>query len=546
MRFHFSRHRLRGKDRTIERLFEFAPGALSWSILIGMALLSITRPLFAAVVIIVFDLYWLMRLFYMNLFLSLSYFRLSAEKETDWMERAKGADRAEAYYKRLQKVKASGSLKKRISLLVHKAEIKQIRKNSETPPLLKDIYQLVIFPVAREALEIVEPGIESMLKGTFPPERIVVAIALEDSAPDEVKSGIGRIEKKFGGRFRNFMVVVHPQGLPGEARVKGANASFAARKTAGYFDKAGIPYENVICSCFDADTVVSPDYFSCLTYHYLITPDRTRASFQPIPVFHNNIWQAPGFARVLDVGSSFFQLIEATNPEKLVTFSSHSMSFKALVDIDYWPVDMISDDSAIFWKAFIHYDGQYRVVPIYTTLSMDVTEAETWWRTVINVYKQKRRWAWGAENIPIVMRAFLKPGGIPLWRKIVLAFKLFDAHLSWTTWPFLLSVISWLPVIFATRQYAHSMFYYSGPRIAGTVFTLASFGLGVCIILSLLLLPKRKVRHNLLRRLGHAFEWLLIPPISIFLSALPALDAQTRLMFGKYMEFWVTVKKRKE
>jgi hypothetical protein len=33
--------------------------------------------------------------------------------------------------------------------------------------------------------------------------------------------------------------------------------------------------------------------------------------------------------------------------------------------------------------------------------------------------------------------------------------------------------------------------------------------------------------------------------IVVFLSALPALDAQTKLMFGKYMEFWVTEKKRK-
>ena len=33
------------------------------------------------------------------------------------------------------------------------------------------------------------------------------------------------------------------------------------------------------------------------------------------------------------------------------------MSFKALVEIGYWPVDMISDDSAIYWKAYIHYAG---------------------------------------------------------------------------------------------------------------------------------------------------------------------------------------------
>ncbi|MDP8296958.1 MAG: glycosyltransferase family 2 protein [Candidatus Orphnella occulta] len=546
MKFHFSRHRLRGREKALERFFEVLPGLFSWSILIGMSMFSFINPLAAAVVIIAFDLYWLLRLFYMNIFLSLSYFRLSMEKSIDWMARAEGIDNLSSYCKDLESIKKPKALESRLSHLIHKTEMNNLLKAEERPPLLKDIYQLVIFPVARESREIVEPGIESLLSGTFPAERMVVVIALEDTAPDDVKLDIKQIEKKFSKSFNHFMIVIHPTGITGEARVKAANASFAARKAEAYFEKMKIPHENVICSCFDADTVVSADYFGCLTYHYLITPDRIHASFQPIPVFHNNIWQAPGFARVLDVGSSFFQLIEATNPEKLVTFSSHSMSFKALVDIDYWPVDMISDDSAIFWKAYIHYDGKYRVVPIYTTLSMDVTEAETWWRTVVNVYKQKRRWAYGCENIPIVMRAFLKAKNISIFKRVVLAFKLFDAHLSWTTWPFLLSIVSWLPIIFATRQYEHSMFYYSAPRIAGTIFTLASFGLIVCVILSLLLLPKRKVKHNLLRRIGHALEWLLIPPISILLSAVPALDAQTRLMLGKYMEFWVTIKKRKE
>ncbi len=546
MKFHYSRHRLRGREKAIERFFEILPGFFSWTILIGMSLFSFKNPLAAAVVIIAFDLYWLLRLFYMNIFLSLSYFRLSMEKHVDWIARAEGIGRLSSYYKELEDAKPYKALEPRLSHMIHKTEINNLLKGEESPPLLKDIYQLVIFPVARESREIVEPGIESLLNGTFPANRMVVVIALEDTAPDDTKLDMSQIEKKFSKKFNHFMIVIHPTGITGEARVKAANASFAARKAEAYFEKMKIPHENVICSCFDADTVVSADYFGCLTYHYLITPDRIHASFQPIPVFHNNIWQAPGFARVLDVGSSFFQLIEATNPEKLVTFSSHSMSFKALVDIDYWPVDMISDDSAIFWKAYIHYDGKYRVVPIYITLSMDVTEAETWWRTVVNVYKQKRRWAYGSENIPIVMRAFLKAKNISIFKRVVLAFKLFDAHLSWTTWPFLLSVVSWLPIIFATRQYEHSMFYYSAPRIAGTIFTLASFGLIVCVILSLLLLPKRKVKHNLLRRIGHALEWLLIPPISILLSAAPALDAQTRLMLGKYMEFWVTIKKRKE
>ena len=337
---------------------------------------------------------------------------------------------------------------------------------------------------------------------------------------------------------------MHPAVVPGEARVKGANVTCAAKQAAAFFQNHQIPFENVIISCFDADTVVSLNYFACLTYHFMVCPDRQRASFQPIPVYHNNIWNVPGFARVVETGSSFYQLIEATNPEKLVTFSSHSMSFKALVDVDYWPVDMISDDSAIFWKAYIHYDGQYQVIPMYVTLSMDVASADNWWQTVKSVYKQKQRWAWGVENFPIVMRAFLRSKKIPLYEKLRLGFKLFEGHLSWATSGFILSIIGWLPVIFARREFAASVVYYNVPDIANTIFALGFFAICITIVLSLSLLPKTKIRYRWLLKLGHAFEWLMVPFILVFFSALPALHAQTRLMLGKYLEFWVTDKKR--
>jgi hypothetical protein len=40
-------------------------------------------------------------------------------------------------------------------------------------------------------------------------------------------------------------------------------------------------------------------------------------------------------------------------------------------------------------------------------------------------------------------------------------------------------------------------------------------------------------------------QWILLPLSTIILGAIPALDAQSRLMFGKYMGFWVTEKARK-
>jgi len=40
-------------------------------------------------------------------------------------------------------------------------------------------------------------------------------------------------------------------------------------------------------------------------------------------------------------------------------------------------------------------------------------------------------------------------------------------------------------------------------------------------------------------------EWLLAPAIILLLGSTPALDAQTRLMFARYMEFSATEKSRK-
>ncbi|MCR4336330.1 MAG: glycosyltransferase family 2 protein, partial [Candidatus Omnitrophica bacterium] len=433
----------------------------------------------------------------------LSYYRLKTREKTDWMQ-----------------------------------------KIQDLPFPSQDIYHVVIFPTIKESRDILEPGIQSVLSQTFPTDRTILLLAIEERASLEIHQAMISLKKDYASHFFHFENVIHPANLPGEAKVKGANVTYAARYAAGFLRQKGIPYENVLVSCFDSDTIISPQYLACLTYTFMVTPNRIQASFQPIPVYHNNIWDVPGFARVIETGSSFFLLMEATNPEKLVTFSSHSMSFKALVDVGYWPVDMISDDSAIYWKAFIHYDGNYQVVPMYVTVSMDVAGCNNFKQTAISVYKQKRRWAWGVENFPVVMRAFIKSSQISLFDKIRYSFRLFEGQISWATWGLLLSFISWLPVLMAGQDFLGSVLYYTAPRITRTILHLASIALIISIILNIGLLPSKRPHHTLLKRIGLALEWLAIPIIVVIFGSLPALDAQTRLMLGKHMEFWVTDKKR--
>ena len=544
MRFPFTKNNLTPQENFRQRIFEVLPGALSWTIILGLILLSFTKPLVAAILIIAFDFYWFLRLLYMTIFLLLSYWRLTCERETDWLQRVHEVDAFVAGRSMPSRPFPNGR-RQRHSADLHRTTLAALADRHSLPPNSSQIYHLVILPIAKEPKAIIEPALCSIAKQDFPAKQIFVILALEESAPEQTRHDVHELAQLYQNRFLDLLTIVHPRNTPGEARVKGANATYAAKKAAHYFQERHIPFSSIVVSCFDADTIVEPEYFSCLTYYFMTTPGRTRASFQPIPVYHNNIWQVPGFARVMETGASFFQLIESTNVEKLVTFSSHSMSFQALVEVGYWPVDMISDDSAIFWKSFIHYNGRYRVIPMYITLSMDVAAADTLWQTIKSIYKQKRRWAWGIENFPIVMRAFLRTKRISGMDKLRYGFKLLEGNISWATWGFILTIIGWIPTVFSSPRFRNSVIYYTAPEITGTIFHLASLSLFTSVLLSIALLPRQKVENDWFKKTLFVLEWLMIPFILVFLSSLPALDAQTRLMLGKRMEFFVTDKRRR-
>lgn len=530
MKIIYSRHNLDRRDARLQRAFEILPGAMSWTLLLGMAGLAIFAQQTAAAIVIAFNFYWFLRITHSTIFLLFSFALLRAEQQADWLARLRSLRTG------------SPPPEHPLSRWLFDERRRYWQARGERPLDPEDVRHVVIIPIAKEGADVVEPGLRSLAAQSIGASQLLVLLAVEERAPESVRKEVEEMAGRLRGVLPDLHVVIHPDGIPGEARVKGANATYAARRAASILRERGIPFHRATVSCFDADTVVPPHYFACLTYHFCIEPNRSRASFQPIPVYHNNIWLVPGFARVLEVGSSFFQLIEATNPDTLVTFSSHSMSFQALHEVGYWPVDMISDDSAIYWKAYLHFDGDYRVVPMFITVSMDVVTDAGWARTLHGLYKQKRRWAWGVENVPMILRGFLKKSAIPLRDRFWHTVKMLEAHLAWTTWGFMLTVFNWLPAVAAGREFSHSVMYYTAPRISALIFNLAGIALLTTIVLSQLLLPPPPSKRPILVRLQHALEWLLVPVITVLFSSIPALDAQTRLMIGKRMEFWVAGK----
>ena len=309
-------------------------------------------------------------------------------------------------------------------------------------------------------------------------------------------------------------------------------------------DEIKIPYENILVSVFDVDTVVYAEYFSRLTYVFLESKDRIWCSFQPVPIFNNNIWDAPSFSRVTAQSGTFWHMMQQERPERLATFSSHAMNFKTLVEMNWWSVKNVSEDSRIFWQALLFYDAKYRVVPLYYPVSMDANLAENWLKTAVNVYKQQRRWGWGVENVPYVLFGFWHNKKIALRTKLFWAFNHLEGFWSWGTNALIIFLLGWTPLYLGGQAFNVTVLSYNLPQITRIIMTMAMIGLVSSAIYGTMILPPRPKNQQPSKYFLMILQWILMPFTIIVFGSIPGLEAQTRLMFGKYMGFWVTPKVR--
>lgn len=549
------------KERRVQRAIELIPGLLTWGTLLGMIVFSFFIPVWAAIFIIVFDIYWIHRALYISLWSLAAHRAVEEGKRIDWWERCQNIVHPEAYAdllkERLQKMRES----LRELPFFHLGERRIVRKEmrrtkkilEETQVLIpikdkiwdwRDVIHVVLLPTAGEPPEILEPAIQSLADANFPKEQMIVLLATEErESPETRLPKVEYLKKKFDGVFRDFLVTTHIVA-DGEMKCKASNAGFAARELMKYLDERGIDYTRVVFSNFDCDTVAHPEYFAALTYAYITDPKRLQRAYQPLPMYHNNLWDTNAFVRLVVTGSSFWHLYQSTRKE-MVTFSSHSEPFDTLVKVGFWPVNMISEDSIIYWKCLSYFHGDYRVEPIHLPVSLDAVLAETYWKTVKNQYKQKRRWAYGIENFPVTMRAIWPDRLIPLRTKLRVTFEMVEGHYSWATTSFILTFLGWLPLILGGVVFRESVLAHNLPFVTKTLMTLGMSGMLISIPLSLMSLPPRPKKYHWTRNFLMLFQWLLVPLVG-FLSAFPALDSQTRILLGKYFgEFWVTEKMRK-
>lgn len=552
------------REHRIQRIFEIIPGFLTWFTLIGMFAFSFFLPLWVAVFIIAFDIYWLFRTVYISFFSIVAFKKMRRFQRIDWMNACQRISDSQIFYSetkdecmRLKKEfkkrrwfsdGRKTAKKKALSMRELKNEIEETLGKDQTKFLRwQDIYHVILLPTAGEGPEIIEPAIQAVADSTFPNDKFIILLATEERENREKREEkVKYLLNKFQNTFFDFLVTTH-EVQPEEMKTKASNTTFATRKLKEYLEEKKIPLEQVILSNFDCDTCAHPEYFSALTFKYITEPRRLHFAYQPLPMYHNNIWDTNAFVRIIVLGSSFWHMVEAMRPEHMVTFSSHSEAMRTIVDAGYWPLNVISEDSVIFWECYAYYGGDYEVKPIYIPVSLDAVLAPSYWGTIVNQYKQRRRWAYGIENFPLLVRAFRHDKKIKLGKKIRHLFIMLEGHWSWATNSLIIALLGWLPVIIGGPQFNASVLAHNLPYYTRYLMNLALVGLIVSMFLSLMLLPPRPKKYSRKRYIYMFLQWFLVPITAPFLGSFPAIEAQTRIMFGKYFgEFWVTEKVRKE
>lgn len=483
------------------RFLEMIPAFLVWGTLLTAIILSLVAPILAIGVIIVFDLYWMYRVLYFIVFVIHAWVQHRKAEATNWMKRLKG-------------------------------EVDH----------WEEFYHLVFLPTYKEPVEIIDATLREIAKSTYPNEKIMILLAGEARDEENFLRNAAFIKKKYGDTFGHFFVTVHPTDLPDEIPGKGSNLNYAGKEVQKEIDKLGIPYERVIASSFDVDTVVHPQYFAHLTHAFATAPKPQRTSYQPVIVFNNNIWESPAPIRISAFGTTFWLFGELARPHRMWTFSSHSMPFKMLVDVGFWEKDMVSEDSRIFLQGVRRYKGDYRVMPLYLPVSMDAVAGAGYAQSLKALYKQQRRWAWGVEHFPYIVTKIWTDAKIPFRIRWRLLWNHVEGMFTWATAPLIIFVMGYLPLEMA--KHSSVAIAHNAPFTLEWIMRVAALGILFSGALSFSLLPRRPKPVKKYTWLIMIAQWALLPVTFILFGAIPAIDAQTRLALGKYLGFNVTKKSR--
>ncbi|MBD3250542.1 MAG: hypothetical protein GF381_03175 [Candidatus Pacebacteria bacterium] len=496
----FIKHYFRRHPIRTQRFFEILPGFISWSLILFPVWGSFVVPTLVAYYVIVFAVYWLYRSLAMAVLSVVSHFKIKASSNFDWIR-----------------------------------DIQQ-----QFPDKWNQVHHIIIIPTYQEPDYILERTLQSLTEQSYPLTNLHIMLSFEEREGQVARTKAAALQKRFSGVFGHLWTTFHPD-IEGEVKGKSSNTSWGARQAKReLIDKEGVELEQVTITSEDADARFHYHYFANLTYEFLSKEKPDNYVWQGGIVFYNNIWEVPAPIRVLASSFSVGQLYILMRKDRLVNFSTYSASLKHVVDIGYWDTDVIPEDYRFFFKSYFHKKGQFEVEPIFLPIYADAAHSHNLVSTFKNQYEQMKRWAWGVSDDAYIIRNYVLSEA-PFWDKTIRVFKVIENHFLWPVNWFAITISASLPPLL-NDQFNRTILGKTLPQVTSTLLTAALVSMVVMIILDAINRPPRPNKKNVLSYIFQPLEFLLMPVVGFFFTALPGIDAHTRLMLGKYIEYKVTKK----
>ena len=528
-----------GKRKPLYRFLEILPGLISYSAIILLFLLSWLDPVLGSIYLFVIIASTLVKAIGVAYRTVQGYEVIKSAERIDWRGRMEDLSRPHEAFERLR-----DDDNKSYHFNEHVENLKLMAAMRADYPNPEKIYHAVIVAAYNEGIEVLEPSIEAINYNTFPNDHIIVVLAYEARGGEAMAKTAKELRAKFKSTFKDFLLVEHPDNLPGEIIGKGPNLTYAGEELARYVEKKHLPVENIIVTSLDSDNRMHEKYLDSVAYEFITQPRRQHLSYQPVSLFTNNIWDAPAPTRVIAVSNSFFNVITTMRPHVLRNFASHSQPLQALEAMGFWSKRTIVEDGHQYWRSLFFFGGDYSVLPIRIPIYQDAVVDENLWRTIKAQFIQVRRWYYGASDVAYVgSKLFVKEEQrpVPFWQLFPKFWRLLDGHVTLAIMAPIVAFGGWVPMIMNLS--AHTMVGYNLPNIVSVVETIAAIGLVVTVLISFRLLPPRPQKYKKGRELLMVLQWILMPVTSIIYQSLAAFYAQTRLMLGLYMEKFDVTKK---
>ncbi len=527
-----------GKRKPLYRFFEILPGALSYSLVILLFLLSWINPILGAIYVLIVVAITFVKAIATAFRTIQGHKVVQRAERVDWRQRFEDLRDPHAAFERLH-----GRHEDSYGFQEHVQNLRILSVvEGKNEPKPDDIYHAVIMVAYDEGLETLVPSIEAVRDTTFSNERIIFVLGYEERGGGQMEQTAKELAKKFAGTFYDFILVKHPDGVKDEIVGKGPNLTNAGEHLADYVQKKRIPVENVIVTSLDSDNRMHKKYLDYVAYEFLVRPDRQHYSYQPVSLFTNNIWEASAPMRVIAMSNSFFNVISTMRPHLLKNFASHSQPLAALMGMDFWSKRTIVEDGHQYWRSLFYFEGKYSVVPIRVPIYQDAVISDTFGATLKAQFVQLRRWDYGASDVSYVgVRLFSKERREPFVPLFVKFVRLLDGHVTLAIMAPIVAFGGWVPKLMNLRSRGSVAFNL--PNVVGIIQTVAAIGILVTIFVSLRMLPKRPEKYKSNRTLAMVLQWVLSPVIAIVYQSAAAFYSQTRLMLGKYMEKFDVTKK---